>query len=70
MIKAQFPGSSLPKDSKFKYVDHLKKNKLLMGLTEYLINKMSLGKKGSSQQSTKKINDFCRSGDSVSNKNS
>ena len=41
-----------------------------MGLTEYLINKMSLGKKGSNQQSTKKINDFCRSGDSSSNKNS
>ncbi len=70
MIKTQFPGSSLPKDSKFKYVDHLKKNKLLMGLTEYLINKMSLGKKGSNQQSNKKINDFCRSGDSTSNKNS
>lgn len=68
MIKAQYTGSSLPKDSKLKYVDHLKKNKLLMGLTEYLISKMNLGKKGS-QQSNKKINDFCRSGDSMSNKN-
>lgn len=38
-----------------------------MGLTEYLVGKMNFGKKGvSNQQSNKKINDFCRSGDSFS----
>ena len=61
IIKQQFPNAQVPKDSKFKYMDHLKKNKLLMGLTEYLVGKINPSKKGGgNSSSTKKINDFCK----------
>lgn len=60
----------MPKDSKFKYVDHLKKNKLLMGLTQYLVGKINPAKKGNqTQHTTKKINDFCKN-DQTKNKQS
>lgn len=40
-----------------------------MGLTEYLLEKTSMGKKSSfNQQPNKKINEFCRSSDIGSNK--